>query len=361
MKVKCVELRSIELGELILFFIVMVGGYFAGSRLREVPEKLWWTGKVQTFIITTLVFLLGVRIGSNREAISDFGSIGFYAVIFTVVVLLFSIVATWVIRRLVGLDRYGLSRADREMLRETAEAAASGESVLDKGKPAGESTPDKERPAGPVIDRMTIYILCAVVTGLLCGYFIILEHFGADPSFDLTRFADTIGRIITPILCLLLFLIGVDAGVEGTVIDSFRNAGLRVLMLPLAVIVGTFSASLLMSVFLPVTVRECLAIGSGFAWYSIAPGIIIGKGHTIAGTISFIHNVLRELISILLIPTVAKRIGFIEACAMPGAAGMDVCLPMIERTTNSIVTIYSFINGVILTILVPVLVPLMLG
>ena len=46
---------------------------------------------------------------------------------------------------------------------------------------------------------------------------------------------------------------------------------------------------------------------------------------------------------------------------MPGAAGMDVCLPMIERTTNSIVTIYSFINGVILTILVPVLVPLMLG
>lgn len=358
--------------ELVLFFIVMVGGYFAGSRLRDVQNKLWWTGKAQTLIISVLVFLLGIRIGSNREAVADFGSIGIYAVLFTVCVLVFSVAATWVIRRLMGLDHYGLPRAGREMAQEAEAAATAGERGPDirkpdsacaagEQKPAGEISAGSGKPAGPVIDKMTICILCAVVIGLLLGYFIILKHFGADSSFNPAHFGDLIGRVITPILCLLLFLIGVDAGVEGTVIDSFRNAGLRVLMLPLAVIAGTFCASLFMSVFLPVTVRECLAIGSGFAWYSIAPGIIIGKGHTIAGTISFIHNVLRELTAIILIPMAAKRIGYIEACAMPGAAGMDVCLPVIERTTNSIVTIYSFINGVILTILVPALVPLMLG
>ena len=350
--------------------IVMVGGYLIGSRLRAVRDRLWWTGRVQTLIITVLVFLLGTEIGSNREAISNFSSIGVYAVIFTVFVIVFSVAATGVLRRLTGLDRQGLCRADRAQARGSEVAAPAGgvsaaqgessDAFADKEKSDAEYSLGKEKP-GPVVDRMTICILCAVVTGLLCGYFIILRYLGADPSFDVTRVSGAVGRIITPMLCLLLFLVGVDSGIEGTVINSFRNAGLRVLVLPLAVIIGTLSASLLLSVFLPVTVRECLAIGSGFAWYSIAPGIIIGKGHTIAGTISFIHNVLRELLSIVLIPAAAKRFGYIEACAMPGAAGMDVCLPVIERTMNSIVTVYSFINGLILTLLVPVLVPLFLG
>lgn len=63
----------------------------------------------------------------------------------------------------------------------------------------------------------------------------------------------------------------------------------------------------------------------------------------------------------MLIPVVAKKIGYIETTGMPGAAAMDVCLPIVEKSTRSDIAVYSFVSGVTLSILVPVLVPLILG
>ena len=45
--------------------------------------------------------------------------------------------------------------------------------------------------------------------------------------------------------------------------------------------------------------------------------------------------------SILLIPFVAKKIGYIETTGMPGAAAMDVCLPIVEKSTRSDIAVYS--------------------
>ena len=112
---------------------------------------------------------------------------------------------------------------------------------------------------------------------------------------------------------------------------------------------------------MPVTLRESLAIASGFGWYSMAPVIIMNAGHITASAISFMHNVTRELIAILVVPFVAKHIGYIEASCVPGAPGMDICLPVVERSTNSTIVIYSFITGTITSALVPILVPLFIG
>lgn len=70
---------------------------------------------------------------------------------------------------------------------------------------------------------------------------------------------------------------------------------------------------------------------------------------------------MREMFGIILIPIVAKYIGFIEATSLPGAAAMDVCLPIVERATAPNITIYSFVSGVSLSIAVPILVPLIIG
>lgn len=71
--------------------------------------------------------------------------------------------------------------------------------------------------------------------------------------------------------------------------------------------------------------------------------------------VSFMHNVMRELLSILLIPVVARKVGYIETTGMPGAAAMDVCLPVVEKATRGDIAIYSFISGLTLSIAVPVL------
>ena len=76
---------------------------------------------------------------------------------------------------------------------------------------------------------------------------------------------------------------------------------------------------------------------------------------------AFLHNVMRELFSILFIPLVAKKIGYIETTGMPGAAAMDVCLPIVEKSTRSDIAVYSFVSGVILSTAVPIMVPLIIG
>ena len=46
---------------------------------------------------------------------------------------------------------------------------------------------------------------------------------------------------------------------------------------------------------------------------------------------------------------------------MPGSAAMDVCLPIVEKSTRSDIAVYSFVSGVILSTAVPILVPLIIG
>ena len=67
-----------------------------------------------------------------------------------------------------------------------------------------------------------------------------------------------------------------------------------------------------------------------------------------ASAVSFLHNVLREIISILFLPFVAEKIGYIEAACMGGSPAMDVCLPVINKETKGKAVTYGFITGVII-------------
>ena len=67
---------------------------------------------------------------------------------------------------------------------------------------------------------------------------------------------------------------------------------------------------------------------------------------------------MREIFSILAIPFAAKHIGYVECAALPGAAAMDTVLPV---AVGPRITVYSFTSGVVLTLLVPALVPAVVG
>ena len=77
------------------------------------------------------------------------------------------------------------------------------------------------------------------------------------------------------------------------------------------------------------------------------------------GTIAFLSNVFREMLSVILIPFIAKRMNHITSIAPAGATSMDSTLPVIVKCTDEETVVMAFINGAVLSILVPVLVPLM--
>lgn len=357
------------MSDLILYLVMAAIGFFIGSKNRDKKDKLGWTGKVQTVAITLLVVAMGSRMGANDEVIANLSSIGLYAFIITIVVIAFCILGINIVRKLMGINEKGVmvgrgakaganagatagatnsSSAAHADSSEAASTAGAGNA----GSAEALTNPDEIKGHG--IDKMTIIIVIAVFLGMAFGYFCVDKVFSSFETFD-----HMAGLGINIGLCVLLGFVGLDLGLDETVGPNFRKVGARVLIFPIVTAICSLIAVLVCGIFMKgLSIREMLAIGAGFGWYSLAPGIIMEKGYVTASAISFMHNVMRELFSILLIPTVAKHIGYIETTGMPGAAAMDVCLPIVEKATSSNIAIYSFVSGLFLSAAVPILVPI---
>lgn len=333
------------MGDLILYLGITVVGYVLGSRLRGHKEGLGWTGKVQTAAITCLVLLMGMRMGSNEEITGNLSTIGLSAFVITLFTMAFSIEAIFLTRKLMKIDRYGRLAAADEMNSVSADESAGKE-------PASE---ESEKKSG--LNLMTVMIVIAVAVGMLIGYFVIRRVFAGN----MESFENMAGLGIKIGLCLLLIFVGIDLGLDGTVIENFKRVGIRILAFPAVVVIGTLLGAGISGTLMGLNLKESLAVGAGFGWYTLAPGIIMEAGYITASAVAFLHNVMRELFSILFIPMVAQKIGYVETTGMPGAAAMDVCLPIVEKSTRSDIAVYSFVSGVILSILVPVLVPVIIG
>ena len=196
---------------------------------------------------------------------------------------------------------------------------------------------------------MTRIIITALSLGGACGYFF------ADEGF--LQWSE---NLIVAGLSLMLFFVGMDMGYDGTVLKNIKKAGFKILVFPFATVIGTLAGSFAGSVILDMKVNEAMAVGSGLGWYTLAPFIIDPYSQELSA-ISFMSNVFREVLSLILIPVVGKYTGYIEATCLPGAAAMDVCIPVIEKSTNAEMVFYAFVSGTVLSALVPVLVPLFLG
>jgi len=330
--------------DLLIYLFATVLGYFLGAKLRNKKDKLAWTGNVQTVALMTLVLLMGMRMGSNKEVTDNLGTIGVSALFMTVVILAFCVLGLHIARRLMHFDKCGrLQNMSSAGNYESSKASCENGVKENEKNESGGSTPLK--------------IIIAVAIGMALGFFVIRRVF-AD---NIDTFDNLCGYGIMLGLSLLLVFIGLDLGLEGTLVENFRKVGLRIFVIPLVVVVSTIVGAFACSLFLSLSAKECMAIGSGFGWYTLAPGIIIENGYVTAGAVAFLHNVMRELFSIVFVPIVAKKIGYIECVGMPGAAAMDVCLPIVERSTRSEIAVYSFVSGAVLSALVSVLVPLILG
>lgn len=337
------------MADLVLYLGITAIGYFLGSRIRDKKEKLGWTGTVQTVAITVLVLFMGARMGANREVTDNLGTIGITAFFMTVAIMVCSIGAIFIVRKLLGIDRYGRLVCSRPQEKD------SDENISMTDHESLRQIEEDEKKQG--VNTMTAIILVSVIIGMLAGYFVVRRVF--DSNMDTFDYIAALGIKIG--LCLLLVFVGIDLGIEGTVVKNFKGVGLRILAIPAAVAIGTLLASFVMSFFTELTPREAMAVGAGFGWYSLAPGIIMEAGHMTASAVCFLHNVMRELFAILFIPAVAKNIGYVETVGMPGSAAMDVCLPIVEKATRSDIAVYSFISGAALSTLVPILVPIIIG
>lgn len=184
----------------------------------------------------------------------------------------------------------------------------------------------------------------SVILGLLIGY-----NFQESIVFD-------VSILIEFGLYLLLFFIGVDIGKNKNIMEDFKKIDKKVLLLPFVTIVASLFGGAIASLVIDLSLKESVAVSSGMGWYSFS-AIELSKVSAELGGIAFISNIFRELMAIILIPFVAKKIGAFESISIAGATAMDSVLPIINKNTSSEIVVIAFYSGLVISFIVPILVP----
>ena len=197
--------------------------------------------------------------------------------------------------------------------------------------------------------RNSLLIVGFFIAGIFGGYYSLLPTIILEKDISLY------------VLYTLMFLVGISIGANRKTWAVIRNARIKIFVVPLTVVFGTFAGVIVSSFFInSVSVRESLAVGAGFGYYSLS-SVLIGQLRCEAlGVIALMSNITREIITLLFTPFLAHYFGKLAPIASGGATSMDVTLPVITRYVGSEYAIIAVFSGIVLTILVPFLVTFIL-
>lgn len=194
-------------------------------------------------------------------------------------------------------------------------------------------------------------VAVSLVGGLLFGYL-----------FLDTGVKDTLDLILMSALDVMIFIAGIEIGSNRGILKRICNlhSALLALAIPLAVVCGSICGALLLGHIAGLSAYDSLLVGGGLGWYSFSSVVISAMYSTEIGTVAFLANMMREISGFFLIPLLVRVHKFL-ALAPSGAATMDSALPVVIKYTNLHVGMYSFINGLVLTLIVPVLISWLLS
>ncbi|MGL4851282.1 MAG: lysine exporter LysO family protein [Phocaeicola sp.] len=193
----------------------------------------------------------------------------------------------------------------------------------------------------------SLIIIGFFLIGCLCGY-------TDSIPFDVAQ-----SGLSYYALCALMFCVGVSVGNNPQTIRNFRALNPRLMLLPLLTILGTLAGCAVVSIFLSHrSLTDCLAVGSGFGYYSLSSIFITEYRGVELGTIALLSNILREIITLLAAPLLVRWFGRLAPISAGGATTMDTTLPIITRTAGEEFVVVSLFHGFVVDFSVPFLVTL---
>lgn len=320
---------------------ILLAFLFGGAilvRIKLAP-KPGVVDRLIRYVLWALLFSMGFRIGNNPELFASLGSIGLLALASSSLAVIGSCLAV----AFASLFVPGLRRAKGD--------PRDGEAAGDPAKPVRETTASAAAvsPGRKALLRLKapILLLLIVIAGGVAG--VILPPL----PFDL-------GAITNWTLNALLFFIGMQFAQSGL---SLKNTLVnpQAIAVPLATIIGTLASSLLLVPLFGLAPGKSLALSGGFGWYSLSGVLITNLGDPVLGSASFLANMLRESMALVLIPFLGRSAIPSLAVSVGGATSMDVTLPLIEQSAGPWIVPMSFMSGAILSLVVPFLVPLCYG
>lgn len=166
-------------------------------------------------------------------------------------------------------------------------------------------------------------------------------------------------------LCFLLFFVGLGIGMNPDMKKDIKSLSPRLALLTLATILGSWLGAMvaylimnidLTSVLQHRSLSDCMALNSGFAYYSLSSIFITEYRGAELGTIALLANIIREMTTLLLTPLLAKWFGPLAPISTGGATTMDTTLPIITQTIGQRYVALSIYHGFVTDFSVPFLV-----
>lgn len=163
-------------------------------------------------------------------------------------------------------------------------------------------------------------------------------------------------------LYALMFLVGLSIGSDTKALKGLKDQKLSIVLVPLATILGTLGGSALTGLALPGrSLTDCLAVGSGFGYYSLSSVFITEYRGAELGTLALTANIIREIITLLSAPLLVCWFGKLAPICAGGATTMDTTLPVITRFSGKEFVVVAIFHGFVVDLSVPFLVTFFAG
>lgn len=318
-----------------------------------------WQGRIVTWLIWLLLFLLGIEVGSNEMIVRSLPTLGVEALLLSSAATLGCCVLAW------ALWRVSKNNTTQEMAKKETLETLTEEISSDKKSSAEEETSavkeetsaDKEgKPAeNKGLQGSSLLRGLKVMKGslIVVGFFVIGLLGGIEkmvPSWLLN------GEVSFVALCGLLLFVGLGIGLNPEMKEEVRSLSPRMALLPVVTIIGSWLGALLIWTVLHRTLSDCMAINSGFAYYSLSSIFITEYRGAELGTIALLANIIREMLTLLGAPLMARWFGPLAPISAGGATTMDTTLPILSQTVGQRYVALSIYHGFVVDFTVPFLV-----
>lgn len=328
------------MNSMILILSSMFVGIVLGVLLRK--WSFGWVEKGSVIVVWGLLFLLGIELGSNPQVVAALPTMGLSALIIALAAVIGSCAASLALYRWAN-HRHKHSSAVASDLASDSHSSSVATTPTSNSHSSGPS--DKPSARNHPL-RGSLIILAFFIAGSLIGYY---RLFGEMKGVDKWSFY---------VLMLLILMVGFSIGHNRNAFNNLKKLDKHYLLLPLTTILGTLAACALISLVMRFSLTECLAVGSGQAYYSLSSILITQNKGIELGTIALLANIIRELIALLASPLLYKIFGPLSPIAAGGATTADTTLPIIRQLCGNDLAILSVYHGFLVDFSVPFLVTL---
>ncbi|MBA7486527.1 MAG: DUF340 domain-containing protein [Spirochaeta sp.] len=320
-----------QLSYLLTLACCLAGGFFIGKIIKIITRRL--IDRITFFCLSLLIFTMGFRVGRTEEVFTNFAEVGLISLSYALVTVAGTIITMVIVYRL--LEKFSISYSPANIKHQ-----AERVTFQDKRPELSLSKVRLKVIAEPL--KLLFILICGFLVGAFSDFFL---EFNGD-------------SITNWILYLLIILIGMSMARNPLKFsDIITHPDL--LLLPAGTIIGSLGGGLLLAFLFEQSIGESLSVSAGLGWYSFSGVILTELSGPYLGSIAFLSNLMRESIALLIIPVIAHSRYPHIGIGVAGATSMDVTLPVIKLSCGDAAGPLSISHGLITSLAVPFLVPLL--